>query len=414
MFLITLYSHIVDTAMFGNDSPGSLVPISGIDPALGPWEHRAFQPDPLPAEMPNLSPTAYLAVADARAALAALDSTARQLPNPTLLRLPTLRREAQSTSALEGTYAPLADVLTADEDDPSTAELVEVLNYVRMANIGFARIGEGHALTLPLLGELQGILMRGTPLYDVSGRLREGQVVIGRRADADPFGFPVHAARFVPAPPGFALETGLRDAIDWMRADHAGHIDPVVAAAMSHYQFETLHPFRDGNGRLGRFLIVLHLQLAGVLSEPTLTVSPWFEARRTEYYDRLLAVSTRGDWDGFVAFFARGLQAAADRTRTQMVDLVRVQAELKERVRASSLRADSAHLLVDLAVANPSFTVRKVETDLGLSYARANKLVGQLVALDILRAVDPDAYNRRFFAPRVLRVLTSDEGRNAG
>jgi Fic family protein len=231
-------------------------------------------------------------------------------------------------------------------------------------------------------------------------------VVIGRRPDGDPFGFPVHAARFVPAPPGFALETGVRDLIDWMQADHTNVIDPVVAAAMSHYQFETLHPFRDGNGRLGRYLIVLHLLSTGVLSEPTLTVSPWFETRRSEYYDRLLAVSTETGWDGFVRFFSQGLQSAADQTHNQMTALVAVQSELKDRVRASNLRADSAHALVDLAVANPSFTVRKVESDLNLSYGRANGLVGQLVELGILRAVDPDAYNRRFYAPRVLSVLT--------
>jgi Fic family protein len=394
--------------MFQNDRPGALVPVSGTDPVLGDWTHHAFVPNPLPDEMPPLESATYLAVANARAALAALDSTARQLPNPTLLRLPTLRREAQSTSALEGTYAPLTEVLTADEDDPATAELVEVLNYVRMANLGFSRIGSGQSLSLPLLSELQGILMRGTPLHEVSGRVRGGQVVIGRRPDADPFGFPVHAARFVPAPPGYALETGVRDLIDWMRADHSSGIDPVVAAAMSHYQFETLHPFRDGNGRLGRFLIVLHLQSTGVLSEPTLTVSPWFEARRSDYYDRLLAVSTHADWDAFIRFFSQGLQSAADQTHHQMRALVAVQAELKDRVRSSNLRADSAHALVDLAVANPSFTVRKVESDLNLSYGRANKLVGQLVELGILRAVDPNAYNRRFYAPRVLTVLTQD------
>ena len=399
--------------MFVNGAPGTLVPIRGTDPALGPWEHRAFLPDPLPTTMPLLEPSTYMAVANARAALAALDSTSRQLPNPTLLRLPTLRREAQSTSALEGTYAPLADVLTADEDDPATAELVEVLNYVRMANLGFARIASGQSLTVPLLSELQGILMRGTPLHDVSGRIREGQVVIGRRSDSDPFGFPVHAARFVPAPPGFALETGLRDLLDWMRADHRESIDPLVAAAMSHYQFETLHPFRDGNGRLGRFLIVVHLQLARVLSEPTLTVSPWFEARRTDYYDRLLGVSTRGDWNSYIRFFANGIQSAADQTRNQMVGLVAVQGELKDRVRASTLRADSAHSLVDLAVANPSFTVRKVQAELSLSYGRANRLVGQLVEIGVLQSVDPDAYNRRFFAPRVLDVLTGGEDSTA-
>lgn len=150
--------------------------------------------------------------------------------------------------------------------------------------------------------------------------------------------------------------------------------------------------------------------MAGVLAEPTLTVSPWFEARRTEDYDHLFGVSARGDWDAFIRFFARGLQAAADQTRIQMVALVGVQAALKEQVRSSTLRADSAHALVDLAVANPSFTVRKVEADLNLSYARANKLVGQLVDLGVLRQVEGTTYDRRFFAPRVLRTLTGESG----
>jgi len=154
------------------------------------------------------------------------------LPNPTLLRLPTLQREAQSTSALEGTYAPLADVLVADEDEPSTPELVEILNYVRAANHGFNWVGEGRPLSMALLTELQGLLMRGTPLDSESGRLRQTQVVIGRRPDAPPSVFPVLQARFVPSPPGSDLQAGLQQLVDWMRVDHRDQIDPVVAAAM--------------------------------------------------------------------------------------------------------------------------------------------------------------------------------------
>lgn len=397
--------------MFENDTFGSLVDIRDSDPRVGEWKHKAYVPAPLPDAMPSLSVATFLAVSSARAALAALNSTAIQLPNPTLLRLPTLRREAQSTSALEGTYAPLAEVLTADDEEPSSAELVEILNYVRMANHGFAWITDGRPVSISLLSDLQGLLMRGTPLANKSGRLRDTQVVIGRRADAGPEMLPIHAARFVPPPPGDHLTTGLHDLIDWIRRDHTETIDPVVAAAMSHCQFETLHPFRDGNGRLGRLLIVMHLQLVGVLREPTLTVSPWFEARRSEYYDRLLAVSTSGRWDDFVHFFAIGLRDAADTTRDQMIALVGVQGALKDVVRASPLRADKAHTLVDLAVANPSFTVRKVEADLGISYGRANKLVGQLVDLGVLDVVDPRAYKRRFFAPRVLGVLTGRASR---
>lgn len=396
----------MDLAAIVNKQMGALVPISGTDAYLGEWAHKAFVPVPLSNEAPALSGTTYMAVADARASLAALDNTASQLPNPQLLRHPALQREAQSTSALEGTYAPLESVLTADEDSPRTPELVEVLNYVRMANEGFAHVTEGRAVSVTFLSSMQGMLMRGTPLESESGHVRDTQVVIGRRADAPIGGFPVHAARFIPPPPGLDLEASLRDLADWMEADHAGLIDPVVVAAMAHYQFETLHPFRDGNGRLGRFLIVLQLLHDKVLSEPTLTVSPWFEARRAEYYDRLLAVSAEGDWDGFVAFFARGLQAAADQTHRQMKLLVAIQAELKERIRSSPLRADSAHAIVDFAIANPTFSINRAQAALGLSYQRVNKLVHQLEGLGILEQFQSPGQGRRFFAPRVLRALT--------
>jgi len=189
-----------------------------------------------------------------------------------------------------------------------------------------------------------------------------------------------------------------------MGSDHKRTMDPVVVSALSHYQFETLHPFHDGNGRIGRLLIVLQLYANGTLSEPTLTVSPWFEARRTEYYDRLLAVSCAGEWDPWVSFFAQGLEESAQTTHGQMLQLVEVQSRLKDAVRSSSLRADSAHTLVDYAVAHPSFTVRQVERDLGLSYGRANGLVAQLVDLGVLAATD-ETYRRRFFAPDVLDVL---------
>ena len=256
-------------------------------------------------------------MASARAALAALDSSASQLPNPGLLRRPTLRREAQSTSALEGTFAPLQDVLAADEDEPSEGSLDEVLNYVRAAEHAFAWFADGRPLTVGLLTDLQGRLVRGTAAdTEQAGRVRDVQVMIGSSPGAR-----VTDARFVPRPPGPELEHQVRDVVEWMSTDHGGEIDPVVAAGMAHYQFETLHPFNDGNGRIGRLLVVLHLMASGTLVEPTLTVSPWFEARRGDYYERLLGVSARGDWDGWIRFFADGLAASATDTRRSLRDL---------------------------------------------------------------------------------------------
>lgn len=341
-------------------------------------------------------------MATARAALAALDSSARQLPNPGLLRRPTLRREAQSTSALEGTFAPLEDVLAADDDEESTnGNLREVLNYVRSAEYAFDWTAEGRPLSVGLLTDLQKRLVRGTAAdNEHAGRLRDIQVMISGARSAR-----VQDARFVPRPPGLELEHQMRDLVDWTISDHDDLIDPVVAAGMAHYQFETLHPFNDGNGRIGRLLVVLQLMTSGTLVEPTLTVSPWFEARRADYYERLLAVSTVGDWDGWIHFFAKGLTASANDTNQQLIDFLAVVADLKGKVRAAGLRADKAMQLVDFSLAQPIFTVRQVERHVKITYARANGLVGQLVSAGVLRQYGDAVYARQFTAPDVLAIL---------
>lgn len=391
--------------MFQNSTSGVLVPISGVDPRHGSWAHRAFLPHPLPETAPTLSAATHLCVANARASLAALDSTARQLPNPRLLRRPALRREAQSTSALEGTYEPLEAVLTADAEETVNTTMREVLNFVRMADLAFAWVEEGRRITPSLLSQLQGTLVEGTANEaSSSGNLRDHQVVVGHRRNASSDAHPVHAARFVPPPPGPDLEARVGDLLDWIATDRRDTLDPVVGAAMAHYQFEALHPFHDGNGRLGRLLIVVQLQLSGALSEPTLTVSPWFEKRRSDYYDHLLGVSASANWDGWVGFFAQGMAESAQVTLEQLLRLLQVSEDLKRVLRASKLRADSAHLLVDFAVSNTIFSVRDVERELGVSYGRANRLVRDLVDLGIL-AGGEGSYDRAFFAPAVLRVL---------
>ncbi|MEU6563118.1 Fic family protein [Nocardia nova] len=387
--------------MFENSPNGVLVPIHGTDQRWGTWTHVAFVPDPLPHTTPTLSTATFNAVANARAALAALDASARQLPNPALLRQPTLRQEAQSTSALEGTYAPLEEVLGVDADEkPADAAMREVFNYVAAAEHAFQWIDEGRPLTVGMLESMQKVLVDGTSAdTSQAGHVRTSQVVIGSHRGAH-----VRDARFIPSPPGIDFESRVRDCIDWvMRPNDA--IDPLVRAGLAHYQFETLHPFNDGNGRIGRLLIVLQLHLSGVLSEPTLTVSPWFEARRAEYYDRLLAVSAEGDWDGWIGFFAAGVGAAAATTARQLTDLIRVRNEMKSRVRAAGLRAENAVRLVDYALAQPIFTVRNVSRHLGVTPTRARTLVGQLTEAGVLQQYDNTSYSRRFTAPDVLAIL---------
>lgn len=232
----------MDVSLFTNPDMGELVDISGTESTGRAWAHKAFIPAPLPSSTPDIQGRTYRVVADARAAVAALDSTARQLPNPTLLRRPTLQQEAQSTSALEGTYAPLEKVLIADDENPTTRELAEILNYVHMADEGIAWIVDGRPITAGMLSDLQGTLMKGTDLESASGQPRDIQVVVGQRTEADTSAPMVEQARFVPTPPGDQLQAGLEALAAWTMEDHSEQIDPIVAVAMTHYQFETLTP----------------------------------------------------------------------------------------------------------------------------------------------------------------------------
>ena len=145
--------------------------------------------------------------------------------------------------------------------------------------------------------------------------------------------------------------------------------------------------------------------LTGTLSEPTLSVSPWFEARRTAYYDALFGVSARGDWDTYIAFFAEGIKESAHGTLRQMLALVEVQESMRQVIRESSLRAETAFTLVDHAVANPSFTVDSAAHALDVSQNHARQTIRKLTELGVLVEIDPSAYRRRYFAPAVLNVL---------
>lgn len=175
-----------------------------------------------------------------------------------------------------------------------------------------------------------------------------------------------------PPAPGFELELELRDLLSWTTADHLESIDPVVAAGMAHYRFETCTRSTTAADASVRLLVVLHLLYADVLPEPTLTVSPWWEARRADYYDGLLQVSTVGDWDSWIRFFADGLTASAGAAERQLTDLLAVSHELKQRVCLGGLRAENAVLLVDFCLQQPIFTVRQVQRQLQVTYPRAN------------------------------------------
>jgi Fic family protein len=296
----------------------------------------------------------------------------------------------------------LPEVLAADREDKRnmSAELIEVLNFEEMAELAFSW-PEERAWTLGMLGELQSTLVRGTAseLADAGG-LRDRIVVIGSP------GRPLEEARFVPPPPGDQLRAEVEALLAWI----AGPPDlpHVVQAALAHYQFEALHPYSDGNGRLGRLLVIVQLLRGALIREPLLVVSPWFERRRAEYQDELLALSCDGSWDRWVAFFAEGVTASASASQTKVEELVDLQRQLREKVQRAGKRGSAEQLAADL-VGTPYVTGRDVATRYGLSRPGAHFAITTLVELGIL--ADTGATDSRgghiHVAPEVVRVVSS-------
>jgi len=391
----------MDVARLHASPLGRLIPIVGPDPATHETvEGQAFLPAPLPTDL-TLSTRTWNTVNAATAALARLDGAARLIPNPALLRRPAIQREAHSTSALEGTYAPFADVLAADREDAgeATAAIREILNFEAMAELAFSW-PEDRPLSLGMLAELQETLVRGTAgeLSDAGG-LRDRIVVIGAPGKA------LGEARFVPPPPGDQLRAGVESLLDWIESPPP--VPTVVQAAMAHYQFEALHPYSDGNGRLGRLLVILQLLRGAVIREPLLVVSPWFERRRDRYQAALLELSFDGDWDAWIAFFAEGVAASANESQAKVERLLELQSELRGAVQRAGRRGVSEQLAADL-VGRP-YVARTTVRDLyGLSGQGAQNAINSLVSLGILQPTR--LRNRRgarlFVAPKVVDAIS--------
>jgi Fic family protein len=361
------------------DSPiGVLIPISGTDGRTGRrYDYFAYLANPMPASV-ELGGATWTIVAAAEAALGRLDQAARQVPNPGLLREPALRREAQSTSALEGTFAPFVEVLESDLEERGQLSLaiLEILNYVVAAHHAFAWVDE-RPLTTGLVCELQRVLVQGTPgEHSDAGGLRDRQVFIG------PQDAPLESARFVPAPFGDQLTSAFDDLINWMNRSDIG-LPPVVQAGLAHYQFETLHPYSDGNGRIGRLMIVLHLMRLGVLRHPILVASPWFEERRSQYQDALLRLSQTGDWDAWISFFATGVEAAASTTHRRIDDLLTWQEEALERARAARVSGVAERLTADL-IGTPVLRAGQVAQRYGITHQGAMNALRRLADLGLL------------------------------
>lgn len=386
---------------FQDTKLGRLVRVRGHDAYLGrDYDHYAYVPNPLPNQ-PELTQATYKEAMEAALELGRLDFAVRRLPNPGLLVRPALRREAQSTSALEGTYATLDEVLEADFVDESSlrAEVREVMNYVRAAERALELI-KVKPICVTMLCELQEILVKGTrgDLFD-RGHLRTGQVYIGERRRG------IEASRFVPPPGGDELIAGVSDWEKWVNAED--HVPLIIKVALAHYQFETLHPFSDGNGRLGRLVATLQLITNGALTFPVLNLSPWLEERKDEYKEQLLHVSKTGELDAWVTFFSQALKAQAEDGTRRIEELLTFRERVGERLRQAKVRGVAIQI-ADSLWGYPMITPTLAAAHQGVTYPPANAAIGKLTELGILREITGRSYGRVFVCDEVMSIMTRD------
>jgi Fic family protein len=377
-----------------------LIEISGFDPRFREgYRTQAYLPDPLPDQV-TLTSATHAAIADVAGHVARADQAVTQLPNPRLLVRPAIRQEAVSTSALEGTFAAFADVLEADFLDEAelSSSVAEVRNYVRTTEAALSWIND-RPITVASLEHLQMMLVRGTRADTAeAGHVRTTQVFIGAENRR------VSEAHFVPPPPGDLLRDGVQEWQRWIIQDHDLH--PVGRAALAHYQFEALHPFTDGNGRLGRLIAILQLIKAGQLHEPIVNLSPWLNERRDEYQSHLFEISVSGDFNPWVIFFCRAVEYHAREAVARVDNLIELRNALLDSVRTARLRGVAVQLAGDL-IGYPMITVGTAADLYGVSYQAANHAVARLVELNILRQRTKGRYARIFSCDAVLRLLES-------
>jgi Fic family protein len=388
----------MDLERFRASPIGDLKPIEGEH--LGQrFSHFAFVPHDLAAEIPLSQPTLKV-LSEAAAAIGRLDGAARRLPKPALLVRPTTRAEAVSTSALEGTYTTLPEVLQSElfeGEGLRSRDIEEVLAYVRASEEGFARIGEGKPLSLNLIKRLHGILVGNDPDIADSekGEFRRRQNFIGPR-DAR-----VEDAHFVPPPPGDLLTNGLHRWEEWI---HREDVPLLLRVAIGHYQFEVLHPFVDGNGRIWRLVAVLMLMENGELTVPLLSISPYLEDRDDEYRQRLRDLSIDGDFDSWTRFFLGALRVSAEEGLKKSERLLALREEMVAVLRTKRLRGLAIQAAEDL-IGDPVVTATRMAERYEVTYQAAVYAIRSMVNSGLLREVRMTGARRAFAAFRVLEIL---------
>lgn len=368
--------------------------------------YDVFVPASLPPDPPvQLEGDILQLLSAADLAIGRLDGVIQTVPNPDLFVAMYVRREAVLSSQIEGTQSTLEDLLRV-ELEPAAAglpdDVEEVVNYVAAMNYGLDRLTE-LPLSKRLIRDIHGELLRsGRGAHRMPGEFRTTQNWIG------PEGAPIEEATFVP-PPVPEMQNALEDFEYFLQG--SSDLPVLVQVGLAHAQFETIHPFLDGNGRVGRLLITFQLVQQSVLHRPLLYLSYFFKRNRAEYYDRLMAVRTSGDWEGWLRFFLRGVAETA----TEATDTARRILGLREQHRklVQGMLGLNGIRLLELLFERPVVNVNFVRDRLDVSFGTANQLVHQVAGLSLLLEITGNKRGRIFRYEPYLALLRDPPGRSA-
>jgi len=365
--------------------------------------YNAFIPAPLPPKL-TYDDDLVLRLSRADAALSELSGLGRHLPNPHLLIAPYVRREAVLSSRIEGTTTSLAELLLEEVAAGSTRrdpdDVREVRNYVTALEYGVTRL-RTLPLSLRLVRELHARLMKGVRgEHATPGEFRRTQNWVGGSRSTR------ETAVYVPPPPEFLMETlGA-----WETFLHErGRIPDLVQCALMHEQFEAIHPFLDGNGRVGRLMITLFLIERGRLTQPLLYLSAYIERHRREYYERLQAVRTDGDWTGWLRFLLVGVEEIAREAVGQASRLLGLRERWRERLR----NYPKASQLIDGLLVNPYMSVARAQRILRVSNPTARQAVARLEKVGMLTEITGREWGRLYLARPILRVIERNDAKRS-
>ena len=356
-----------------------------------PDGYRAFIPAPLPPDPPvQVDGELSRLLSDADRCLGRLDGVASVLPNPDLFVAMYVRHEAVLSSQIEGTQSTLEDVLEFEADTPGAErpkDIEEVVNYVRAMNYGLRRLDE-LPVCLRLLREIHAELLQGVRGSErTPGEFRRSQNWIG------PQGCTLQTATFVP-PPVHEMHQALDNLEKFLHG--AESLPRLIHCGLVHAQFETIHPFLDGNGRVGRLLITFLLCQQPILQRPLLYLSYYLKAHRAEYYDRLGAVRHDGNWEEWLKFFLRGVYEVSQSATNTARAILQLREQHRQATAKLSASGGTAARLLDYLFEQPIVSVRMVEKKLGCAYVTAGKLVDQFGELGLLKEITGQQRNRRY------------------